>query len=73
MAKTTVAPNWIGQLGADLSARVANLRVEETLARVRAAGDAATAELEFEVLLTRLDAINEAAGECLAAIRDHTS
>ena len=56
--------------GAALTQNVAQLRVEETLQAVRVAPDRATAEMEYEALLTRLDALNEAAGSVLAAIRD---
>lgn len=55
-----------------------NGEIEGQLAHVRQSlqrgGDSVTrasaAELEFEGVLRQLDEVNEAAGDCLAAIRD---
>ncbi|MHC4973961.1 MAG: hypothetical protein ACYTG3_16675 [Planctomycetota bacterium] len=55
-----------------------NGEIESQLAHVRQSlergGDSVTrasaAELEFEGVLRQLDEVNEAAGDCLAAIRD---
>ena len=44
--------------------------MESGLQRVREATDPAEAELELASILRQLDEVNEAAGDCLAAVRE---